>query len=47
MIVDFDDDFVVASIKLVPFEKKVAEKLGKFYQSIEVMSFFSKNNKGA
>ena len=46
MIVDFDDDFIVASIKLVPFEKKVAEKLGKFYQSIEVMSFFLKIIKG-
>ena len=36
----------VASKKLVPFKKKVAEKLGKFYQSIEVMSFFLKIIKG-
>ena len=33
--------------KASTLQKKVAEKLGKFYQSIEVMSFFSKNNKGA
>ena len=33
--------------KASTLQKKVDEKLGKFYQSIEVMSFFSKNNKGA